>query len=134
MTILREYTRHSLTIRSATFRGLRLSRKREETCGIYNLPTGTHVLTKIDPIEVLGLIAGVLTTTAYVPQVFRTWRLKTAGDISLLTISLTSAGIFLWFLYGLYIGSLSVTIANLITCVLTLTVLVMKIRYGKNRE
>jgi MtN3 and saliva related transmembrane protein len=92
------------------------------------------MLTKIDPIEVLGLIAGVLTTTAYVPQVFRTWRLKTAGDISLLTISLTSAGIFLWFLYGLYIGSLSVTIANLITCILTLTVLVMKIRYGKNRD
>lgn len=82
----------------------------------------------------LGLIAGILTTTAYVPQVLRTWRLKTAGDISLLMISLTSSGIFLWFLYGLYIGSLSVTIANLITCILTLTVLVMKIRYGKNRD
>lgn len=92
------------------------------------------MLTKIDSIEVLGLIAGVLTTAAYVPQVFRTWRLKSAGDISLLMISLTSAGIFLWFLYGLYIGSLSVMIANLITCILTLTVLVMKIRYGKNRE
>lgn len=88
----------------------------------------------MDPIEILGLIAGILTTAAYVPQVFKTWRLKTAGDISLLMISLTSGGIFLWFLYGLSIGSLPVTVANLITCILTLTVLVMKIRYGKGRE
>jgi MtN3 and saliva related transmembrane protein len=87
-------------------------------------------ITKIDPTEILGLIAGILTTAAYVPQVFKTWRLKTAGDISLLMISLTSAGIFLWFLYGLLIGSLPVMIANLITCILTLTVLVLKIRYG----
>ncbi|HAR94979.1 MAG TPA: hypothetical protein DCR97_03305 [Deltaproteobacteria bacterium] len=88
----------------------------------------------MDPIELLGFVAGILTTAAYVPQVFKTWRLKTAGDISLLMISLTSSGIFLWFLYGLYIGSLSVMIANFITCMLTLTVLVMKIRYGKNRQ
>jgi MtN3 and saliva related transmembrane protein len=87
------------------------------------------MLTKIDPVEILGLIAGALTTAAYVPQVFKTWRLKSAGDISLLMISLTSGGIFLWFLYGLSIGSLPVTIANFITCILTLTVLIMKIRY-----
>lgn len=89
------------------------------------------MLPKIDPIETLGMIAGILTTAAYVPQVFKTWRLKTAGDISLLMISLTSSGIFLWFIYGLYIGSLPITLANLITCILTLTVLVMKIRYAK---
>jgi MtN3 and saliva related transmembrane protein len=92
------------------------------------------MLTKIDPIEILGMMAGILTTAAYVPQVFKTWRLKTAGDISLLMISLTSGGIFLWFLYGLYIGSLPVMIANFITCILTLSVLVMKIRYAKGRE
>jgi len=87
------------------------------------------MFTRIDPVEILGLVAGILTTAAYVPQVFRTWRLKSAGDISLLMISLTSGGIFLWFLYGLYIGSLPVMIANLITCMLTLAVLIMKIRY-----
>jgi MtN3 and saliva related transmembrane protein len=92
------------------------------------------MFTKIDPVEILGLIAGVLTTAAYVPQVFRTWRLKSAGDISLLMISLTSGGIFLWFLYGLYIGSLPVVMANFITLVLTLTVLILKIRYGKDGE
>lgn len=92
------------------------------------------MFTKIDPTEILGLIAGILTTAAYIPQVFRTWRLKSAGDISLLMISLTTVGIFLWFLYGLSIGSLPVMIANFITCVLTCAVLVMKIRYRKDRE
>lgn len=91
------------------------------------------MFTKIDPIEILGLIAGVLTTAAYVPQVFKTWRLKSAGDISLSMISLTTAGIFLWFLYGISIGSLPVMIANFITCVLTLTVLVLKLRYRQRR-
>jgi MtN3 and saliva related transmembrane protein len=92
------------------------------------------MFTKIDPIEILGLIAGVLTTAAYIPQVFRTWRLKSAGDISLLMISLTTVGIFLWFLYGLFIGSLPVMIANFITCALTGAVLAMKLRYRKDRE
>jgi MtN3 and saliva related transmembrane protein len=92
------------------------------------------MFTKMDPVEILGLIAGALTTAAYVPQVFRTWRLKSAGDISLLMISLTTGGIFLWFLYGLYIKSLPVMIANLITCMLTLSVLIMKIRYGRDRK
>lgn len=89
------------------------------------------MFTKMDPVEILGLIAGVLTTAAYVPQVFKTWRLKSAGDISMLMISLTSGGIFLWCLYGLYIRSVPVTIANLITFLLTLSVLIMKIRYRK---
>jgi MtN3 and saliva related transmembrane protein len=92
------------------------------------------MFTKIDPVEILGLVAGVLTTAAYVPQVLKTWRLKSAGDISMVMISLTSGGIFLWCLYGLYIGSLPVMIANFITFILTLTVLIMKIRYRKDRE
>lgn len=89
------------------------------------------MLTRIDPIEILGVVAGILTTAAYIPQVFRTWRLKSAGDISLVMISLTSGGILLWFLYGVFIRSLPVAIANCITFILTFTVLILKVRFGR---
>ena len=86
--------------------------------------------TKIDPATLLGIIAGICTTLAFLPQVLRTWRLRSARDISLTMISLSSAGIFLWFIYGLYINSMPVIVANFITFILASTILVLKIRFG----
>jgi MtN3 and saliva related transmembrane protein len=83
----------------------------------------------IDPIMVLGLVAGSFTTAAYVPQVIRTWRIKSANDLSLAMISLNSTGIFLWLIYGLYTRSLPIIVANLVTFILTTTVLILAIKY-----
>ncbi len=84
---------------------------------------------KIDPIMVLGLIAGVFTTVAFVPQVIRTWRVKSARDLSLAMIGLNSTGIFLWLIYGLCTRSLPIIVANLVTFVLISTVLILAIKY-----
>ncbi len=90
------------------------------------------VLTKtFDPASVLGLLAGVLTTVAYLPQVVRTWKRKSAGDLSLSMVVCTTLGVFLWFVYGLTIRSMPVIVANSVTFVLTSTVLVLRLRYGK---
>jgi MtN3 and saliva related transmembrane protein len=87
------------------------------------------MLLKIDPITVLGLVAGVFTTAAFVPQIIRTWRVKSANDLSLAMISLNSTGIFLWLIYGLYTRSLPIIVANLVTFVLVSAVLILAIRY-----
>jgi len=87
------------------------------------------MLLKIDPIMALGLVAGVFTTIAFVPQVIRTWRVKSASDLSLAMISLNSTGIFLWLIYGLYTRSLPIIVANLVTFVLIFTVLILAIKY-----
>jgi MtN3 and saliva related transmembrane protein len=77
----------------------------------------------------LGLVAGTLTTAAFFPQVIKTWRSRSAKDISLGMFSLFSAGVFLWMLYGIHIGAMPVIVSNAVTLVFALTILLFKLRF-----
>ena len=79
--------------------------------------------------NVFGSLAGTLTTVAFLPQAIKTWKTRSAGDISLGMFTLFAAGVFLWIVYGIGIGSVPVIIANTITFVLAVTFLVFKIKY-----
>ena len=79
--------------------------------------------------NVFGSLAGTLTTIAFFPQAIKTWKTKSAEDISLGMFTLFAAGVFLWIVYGIAIGSVPVIIANTITFVLAVTILVFKIKY-----
>ncbi|MHB8256890.1 MAG: SemiSWEET transporter [Acidiferrobacterales bacterium] len=79
--------------------------------------------------NVFGSLAGTLTTVAFLPQAIKTWKTRSAGDISLGMFTLFAAGVFLWIVYGIGIGSVPVIIANTITFVLAVTILVFKIKY-----
>ena len=85
----------------------------------------------MDAYNLVGLAAGTLTTIAFVPQVLKTWRTKSGEDISLGMFLLFSTGVLLWLLYGLAIGSLPVILANAVTLLLSLAVLVLKLRYDR---
>lgn len=87
----------------------------------------------MDASTLIGLAAGSLTTVAFVPQVLKTWRSKSADDISLGMFLLFSAGLLLWLIYGVLIDALPVILANAITLVLSLTVLILKLRYRPRR-
>ena len=77
----------------------------------------------------LGLIAGVFTTAAFVPQVIKIWKSKNARDISLGMFVIFSTGVLLWLFYGIQIGAMPIVIANAITLGLSLTILVFKIKF-----
>ena len=79
---------------------------------------------------IIGYIAGTLTTVAYLAQVLRTLKHRRTKDISLGMYLMLCTGIGLWLVYGIFIHSWPVIIANAITLVLSGTVLVMKIRFG----
>ena len=79
-------------------------------------------------IELLGLAAGAMTTAAFVPQALRTWRTGSATDFSLPMLVLFCAGLSLWLVYGLLIGSASVVAANAITLPLAMFILWVKLR------
>ncbi len=79
---------------------------------------------------VLGLLAGSLTTIAFLPQVIRTWRTRSTADISLVMFLILCTGIALWLVYGLIRGDWPVIIANGFTLVLASTILIFKIRHG----
>ena len=77
----------------------------------------------------LGLIAGSLTTLAFVPQVLKTWRTKSGDDISLGMFLLFSTGVLLWLVYGVLIDAYPVILANALTLLLSLAILWLKLRY-----
>jgi MtN3 and saliva related transmembrane protein len=81
-------------------------------------------------IEELGFVAAFLTTAAFVPQLVRVWRMRSAKDVSLGTFSMFSAGVLLWLVYGFYTGSKPVIASNLVTLVLSVGILMLKLRYG----
>ncbi|MBD2119466.1 SemiSWEET transporter [Trichocoleus sp. FACHB-262] len=83
----------------------------------------------MDAVTLLGLVAAALTTTAFLPQLLKTWRSKSAKDVSLWMLITFSIGVFLWLIYGVYIQSLPVIIANSVTFVLSSINLILKIRY-----
>jgi len=84
-----------------------------------------------ETIELIGMIAGVLTTLAYVPQVVKVWRSRSARDISLGMFLLMNAGIALWLVYGLLINSPGLIGANVVTLCLTAAVLVAKLKFDR---
>ncbi len=80
-------------------------------------------------VTTLGLVAGTLTTAAFVPQVLKTWRSRSAHDVSLAMFLILAVGATLWTIYGRLIGSAPVLVANGVTLLLVLTMLALKWRY-----
>lgn len=78
----------------------------------------------IDHNEIIGFIAAVCTTFAFLPQVIKVWKTKQTKDLSLRMYTIMFIGICLWFVYGLRINSLSIVLANIVTCILVFTILV----------
>ena len=84
---------------------------------------------KMDTTSIIGYIAGILTTLAFVPQVIRTWKTKSARDISLVMCIALFLGICLWMIYGIILKSMPVIAANAAVFILVLILLSLKIRY-----
>jgi MtN3 and saliva related transmembrane protein len=80
-------------------------------------------------ITLLGLLAGTLTTISFVPQLLKTWRTKSAKDMSLPMLVSSCAGVFLWLVYGILLQATPIILANLITLILALIILGLKLRY-----
>ncbi len=83
-------------------------------------------------VEDLGYAAALLTTAAYVPQLVRVLRLRSAHDISLPTFMMFALGVFFWLLYGLYTGSRPIIASNCVTLVLAIGIVVLKLRYDRS--
>lgn len=77
--------------------------------------------------NLLGYPAALLTTLAFVPQAWQSWRTRDLSGISLPMYAMFTTGVALWLLYGLAIGSLPVIAANSITLLLAAMVLWLKV-------
>ena len=84
----------------------------------------------MDMPTILGLGAGFLTTAAFVPQVVKIWKEKSARDISLHTYATFTLGVGLWLAYGILKQEPPIIIWNAVTLVLAGAILAMKVRFG----
>lgn len=80
--------------------------------------------------NIIGALAATFTTIAFIPQAWLTWKTRRADGVSLGMYSMFTTGVTLWLLYGMIIGAWPVIIANTVTLVLALFILVMKLRFG----
>ena len=83
-------------------------------------------------IEIFGYIAAFLTTAAFLPQLIKTLKTKKADDVSLVTLIMFIIGVLCWIIYGYKISSIPILIANLITLILNLLILISKIYFSKS--
>ncbi len=85
-------------------------------------------------IEFFGYFAAILTTAAFLPQLIKTLKTKQAQDVSLTTLIMFICGVGSWIIYGYKISSSPILIANIITFILNLFILISKLYYSKNND
>lgn len=82
-------------------------------------------------IEIIGFVAAVLTTAAFLPQVYKTWKTKDVSSLSLPMLILFFIGILGWLIYGILKNSPSMIFANSITILSSFLLMYFKIKYTK---
>jgi MtN3 and saliva related transmembrane protein len=83
----------------------------------------------MDWIMLIGFAAGTLTTAAFFPQLTKTWKTKSARDMSLGMLVTFCTGVLLWAVYGLLIHSPPMIITNSVTLMLAGAILALKLKY-----
>lgn len=81
-------------------------------------------------INLLGYVAGSLTTISFVPQALKTWRSRHCDDLSWGMLVLFAAGVGTWLIYGVIQDDLPIIAANAVTLVLVILIAVMKFAFG----
>ncbi len=83
----------------------------------------------MDKYEILGFLAAILTTIAFLPQVIKIYKSKDTKSISLTMYIVLSVGLLFWLLYGIQLKSLPMITANTVSLILTLYILFMKFKH-----
>jgi len=76
----------------------------------------------------LGFIAAFCTTVAFIPQAVKVYKSKHTKDISLGMFLLLNTGFVMWLIYGLMIESYPIIIANSVTLIFSIYILITKIK------
>lgn len=83
----------------------------------------------MQPITMLGFLAGTLTTLSFLPQVHKAWRTRRCDDLSMGMLLSFGGGVLLWMVYGLFLRAAPIIAANVVTLALILILIVLKAHY-----
>jgi len=84
----------------------------------------------MEPVTLLGLIAGIFTTFGIFPQLIKSWRTKSTKDVSLLMYVIVIFGVVLWLTYGFFRGDLPIIFWNVLGFIFISLMIIMKLVYG----
>jgi MtN3 and saliva related transmembrane protein len=80
-------------------------------------------------VQLVGFLAGALTTIAFIPQVLRTWRTRSTEDLSLAMLVVFNIGVALWLVYGIALREPPMMLWNAATLPMSISLLVLKLRH-----
>jgi MtN3 and saliva related transmembrane protein len=83
----------------------------------------------MNTIDFVGYFSAFLTTFAFVPQAYHSWKTRDLSGISLPMYSLFTAGVLGWIIYGFNISSWPLLLANIVTLLLACMVLCLKLKH-----
>ena len=79
--------------------------------------------------QIIGLVAGTITSITFLPQVIRIWKTKSAKDLSMLMMIMLIGGTTLWFSYGLMIKDAEIIYTNSMVLAMSLIMMFFKLKY-----
>ncbi|WP_036903458.1 MULTISPECIES: SemiSWEET transporter [Prochlorococcus] len=79
--------------------------------------------------DLFGFVAAALTTFAFFPQVVKTWKSRKTDGLSIVMLIMFITGLIFWIIYAIQTKSIPVLIANIITLIFNLTILILKLIY-----
>jgi MtN3 and saliva related transmembrane protein len=82
-------------------------------------------------IDYLGLFGAFLSSVTFLPQVYKAWKTKSVGDLSVWMVLILLANVSTWLIYGIVKNDLAIIIANSIILALSLTMLYFKFSFPK---
>jgi len=82
-------------------------------------------------LKIIGLSAATLTMFAFVPQIAKVLKNKSAKDVSLITLLQLSLGVSLWVIYGVFRKDPIIILANGITLATLIILLLLYFNYGR---
>jgi MtN3 and saliva related transmembrane protein len=81
--------------------------------------------------DILGYAAGAITSLTFLPQVIKTWKEKSAKDVSLLMFIIAAINEVMWIVYGALLNNWVIILTNAIVLAMSLTMIFLKLRYNR---
>ncbi|HQQ25769.1 MAG TPA: SemiSWEET transporter [Methanomassiliicoccales archaeon] len=88
----------------------------------------------MDQLTIVGLVAGLITTLGFVPQVVKGYRSGRMEDVSLTMPMVLMVGMGLWLVYGIFLGDLPIVLWNAVSIALNAAMVFLKLRSDARRR
>ena len=83
---------------------------------------------------IIGISAAILTMFAFIPQIIKVLKNKSAKDVSLITLLQLSSGVLLWIAYGIHLKDAIIITANSVTLTTLILLLFLYFNYGRRKQ